>query len=199
MAGNDGIDARIDHLSPIGARIVKFNQPSAYHALVVKGQGNLDARAILENLKPADLLSAPIVDHDAAAGVLAGLWLWHDWLDESHRICQAIETPTGSFWHAIMHRREGDFSNSKYWFARVVDHPAYPSIANIADAVLDPLPVDNAWVRLTHGGWRPERFVDLVESAHDAADNPRLPVLVNLQQLEGRMLFDYGVRTAVGK
>ena len=53
---------------------------------------------------------------DMAQACLAGLWLYHDFLDESHSISQEIATSTGSFWHGIMHRREPDPSNAKYWF-----------------------------------------------------------------------------------
>jgi hypothetical protein len=32
--------------------------------------------------------------------MLSGLWLWHDFLDRSHEISQAVHTASGSFWHA---------------------------------------------------------------------------------------------------
>ena len=64
-----------------------------------------------------------VVDHDMAACCLSALWLRNDFLDESHQISQSIETATGSYWHGIMHRREPDFSNAKYWFRRVGSHP----------------------------------------------------------------------------
>jgi hypothetical protein len=68
-----------------------------------------------------DSLFAPreVVDRSMAACCISGLWLWHNYLDESHKICQEIETSAGSAWHGLMHRREGDFGNANYWFARV--------------------------------------------------------------------------------
>jgi hypothetical protein len=61
----------------------------------------------------------------------AGLLLFNDDLDPAHDIVQNIETATGSFWHAIVHRREGDFSNARYWWNRTGSHPAFDEIFDI--------------------------------------------------------------------
>ncbi|MGV3486637.1 MAG: hypothetical protein ACO1RT_19625 [Planctomycetaceae bacterium] len=53
----------------------------------------------------------------------SALWLLAGDLDVSHTISQSLETPDGSLLHAIMHRREGDFSNAKYWLRRASNHP----------------------------------------------------------------------------
>jgi len=50
--------------------------------------------------------------------VQAAIWYYVDDLDRSHNISQNIEGPEGAFWHGLMHRREGDFWNAKYWFRR---------------------------------------------------------------------------------
>ncbi len=60
---------------------------------------------------------------------LSALWLLAGELDRSHSLSQAVEATSGSYWHGIMHRREGDFWNSKYWFRRVGAHPVLQQLA----------------------------------------------------------------------
>lgn len=64
----------------------------------------------------------------ARPALQAGLWLYVDELDRSHTISQGMDNPTGCYWHGIMHRREGDFSNAHYWFNRTGSHPAMASL-----------------------------------------------------------------------
>jgi len=59
----------------------------------------------------------------------SGLWLLCGELDLSHSISQNDGSAEGSFWHGIMHRREGDFGNSKYWFGRVGHHSVHSDLA----------------------------------------------------------------------
>lgn len=42
----------------------------------------------------------------------AGYW------DQAHDLCQKIPDPAGSWIHAWLHRKEGDYGNACYWYAR---------------------------------------------------------------------------------
>jgi hypothetical protein len=76
------------------------------------GSPNRAARPKLAALTAATLLAPHAVgDADMARACLAALWLYHDFLDESHTISQDVATTTGSYWHGIMHRREPDAGN----------------------------------------------------------------------------------------
>jgi hypothetical protein len=158
-------------LSP-RAREIHAADPGAYSRLVVTGAAPSRARGLLAGVTPDQLLSVPVKDRAAADALLAGLWLWHDALDESHAISQGIETPAGSFWHAIMHRREGDFSNAKYWYARCHNHPALPD--------------------------DPGSLVDLVARVHRDPAHPEHARAVELQRQEWGALFEHCVRAAAG-
>ena len=111
----------------------------------------------------ASMVRSPLI---ASRPVLAaGLWLYVDQLDRSHTISQAIENPTGAFWHGIMHRREGDFWNSHYWFRHVGSHPAMKMIE----------------------GYDPHKFIDEAEAAQQKGETP--VKLIELQRREWMQLF----------
>src|SRR5262249_42314122 len=64
-------------------------------------------RSAGEQLRAASMagLFAPAAVRDRTMGnaCLSGLWLWFNYLDESHSLSQEIHTIEGSFWHGIMH------------------------------------------------------------------------------------------------
>lgn len=105
----------------------------------------------LPNRSPADV--------GAARACEAALWLLAGDPDRSHEISQSIESADGSFWHGVMHRREGDFSNAKYWFRRA---GSYPALARIREAIAaDPL----AGALSGEGAWDAVGFVDQCQQA----------------------------------
>jgi len=128
---------------------------------------------------------APLVvrDREMALCCLAGLWLYHDFLDEAHKRAQEIETASGSFWHAIMHRREPDPNNSKYWWRRVGNHPVLKTLSERA-----------AGLRFEFT--TPFAFVDLVERVRGTGSD--LETLARqVQQVEWELLFDHCYRSAI--
>ena len=108
---------------------------------------------------------------------MAGLWLYFDFLDESHQISQDIETPDGSYWHAIMHRREPDADNSKYWWRRIGRHPVLDSLREHAPSV--------GYTFTT-----PAAFVDHCEHVRDTR-SPDEETAQRVQLLEWQLLFDW--------
>lgn len=96
-----------------------------------------------------DSLVTDAIAGDARDYFRSALWLLAGDLDRSHTISQDMPSAEGSFWHGIMHRRENDFSNAKYWFRRVGNHAAFAQISRLHPGVYDD----------------PMSFIDCVEAA----------------------------------
>lgn len=135
---------------------------------------------------------------DASVACRAGLLQMHDFLEESHRFAQSIEgrgrLHDGDYWHAIMHRREPDFSNSKYWFRRVGAHPVFDGLGPVADALLAQaaFPSASEWrSTLCGSGWDPLAFVDLCQEALSTGDRDLISVAKQIQQAEMECLLGH--------
>ena len=153
----------------------------------------------LQQLTTRELLGdRPAADSQMAACCLAGLWLWYDYLDESHSISQGISSTSGSYWHGIMHRREPDYPNSKYWFRRVGDHPIFPRLRDAAaELVSATAPNCGADDLVSQAEWDPFRFVDLCQHASGTATALE-ELCRRIARIEWYLLFDFCWNRAMG-
>jgi hypothetical protein len=174
----------------------------------------------LRATKPQDVFGgAPTRDDRMASAVFAGLYLLADDLNRSHEISQEIATPTGSYWHGIMHRREPDYGNAKYWFHRVGRHPVYDEVAVAAQEFFAEHAGELAGAAdktefLRAKVWNAESFVDLCATAAKKAARGRLSESASpqsevrvwgleklcrrIQRRECELLLDYCYRQALG-
>lgn len=142
----------------------------------------------------------------AVIAVMAGLHLCNDHLDVSHSFAQLIEQDaTGAYWHGIMHRMEGDFSNGKYWFYQAGKHPAMQASAErIALALRDDLNPEAAppgRIRQhmldfrDQSAWSPSVFTDVVQWQQGRALDPEFrSMLERIQAIEARVLLSETLR-----
>lgn len=140
-----------------------------------------------------------IADDSMANCCLSGLWLHHDFLDESHDFSQEIHNASGSYWHGIMHRREQDYSNAKYWFRKVGDHPVFELLPDqFASAGLsEPANASIAMeIGLDSGSWDSYAFVDACQQVAGSGSESE-SFCRELAWLEWQTLFQFCYDRAV--
>jgi hypothetical protein len=163
------------------------------------------AEGLFKKLVPADILDRdvwrrvrdaddatitgglPIGDHKIFRLVRGGLLYAMDDLDGCHHFFQDEPSDLGSYWHGMMHRREGDFDNARYWFRRAGSQPFFDNLHSHA-AQFSP----DAAKQLS---WDPYLFTGQCEQAKFGAED-ELGELPRLQRVEFDIVFDYTWRQA---
>ena len=167
--------------------------PQIAQLLDRRSDGSVPVADVLLVLEVFDFATAvapnPVADTEMALACESGLWLRHHFLDRSHDISQQIHSSTGSFWHGIMHRLEGDFENAKYWFRKVGVHPIFPSLASAAHTINPDCFVDA-------NDWDPYDFID--RCAATAGQDTTDLTLQEVASAEWELLFAHCFQQALG-
>lgn len=135
--------------------------------------------------------------HDGPEGLLsaqawkASLHLWNDNLDAAHALVEHMNTPTGAALHGIVHQRERDFDNAKYWFHLAGDHPAFHSLQSRTAGFLQQQkfpagPLRDVFSKMaSQGSWNPYLFISAIAIQEDRiGDDAARTLLENIQVLE---------------
>jgi len=119
--------------------------------------------------------------------IQSALYLCFDCFDEAHNIAQDHDGLIGNWLHAILHRREPDAGNSKYWYARIKISPKISQgIGGEALKILRAHPskeLESFQKKLSKSGeWAPEAFVDLCDKIRQ--EDSALPAYQALAQIQ---------------
>ncbi|CAN7649000.1 hypothetical protein LJR153_004996 [Paenibacillus sp. LjRoot153] len=166
----------------------------------------MDAR--IEELSTALITEGSPEQQPYGLAIKAGLFLLNESLDKSHDISQEITNPTGSYWHALMHRMEGDYSNAKYWFNDVGHHPIFSNLIQcVRDnlSLKDFMELENEALRhklevlVTSPVWNPYVFIDVIEIQVSLVQNPTVDSwLRQIQRSEMQLLLQFCYEQSCG-
>lgn len=141
-----------------------------------------------QSLDPTALLPPEVSPNSSAQlACWSAVLLWVDDLDSSHEVSQSMPGREGSYWHGIMHRREPDYSNAKYWFRKVGSHPIH---ADLTQWVTAHVACNEVTDELDLKAWSPDRFVDLCH-AKAASQGEMREALKAIAAAEWFLLFNH--------
>jgi len=124
----------------------------------------------------------PIGNPQMFALVRGGLFYALDAIHDAHAIFQDAKGDLGSYWHGMMHRREGDFDNARYWFRRAGALSFFGDLHRTASA--------HSALMARQSNWDPYVFTGECEQAR-FGETGSLTELAALQRAEFEALFDY--------
>lgn len=120
----------------------------------------------------------------------AGLYQWYDALEVSHNYSQDAQhdgiNRAADYWHGIMHRREPDDSNAKYWYRHVGDHPVYRPLLKYARSISSEM--------IQSSAWEPFAFVDFCSKCRKGMESS--PVAEKIQAVEMVLLMKQTMQDA---
>ena len=120
--------------------------------------------------------------------VRAGLFYYHNALDDSHKQAALDEGDLAAYWHGMVHRREGDFENARYWMRRAGEQPVFQEMQGRAS--------DGAPHMGRQSNWDPFLFIHLCEQ-YRYGETDYKKEIGHLQRTEFAVMFDYVWRRCV--
>lgn len=132
------------------------------------------------------LLNGRAVKHPGL--IRGGLLYAIDAIDAAHAFFQDDPSDLGSYCHGMLHRREGDFDNARYWFRRA---GRLPFFANLHAAACE-----HSATMARQDSWDAYLLTGLCEQAK-FGDTEIAPECVKLQLCEFEGVFDYCWRQTV--
>jgi hypothetical protein len=121
---------------------------------------------------------------------MAGLWFYFDCFDDAHQLADSRENQDAYYWHAMVHRREGDSGNAAYWFRKTGTHPIFQPLATEAASIVRKFP--GAEFRVAK--WDPYAFVMFYERAQEQPASEQEQAAMQIQRAEWQLLFDHCAR-----
>lgn len=130
---------------------------------------------------------------DTALRLRAVAFLYHDHHDPAHDLVQDLSDGDGALIHAVLHRREPDYWNAKYWFRQADMHPVYLALGRrIVSPTPDPDRQALARKLTLPGAFDPFAFVDLCEQMErQTAQDPTVRWLRQVQHSEFEELVNH--------
>ena len=114
------------------------------------------------------------------------LWLRIGAMDPAHGMVQDATSGLGAYIHGVLHRMEGDWWNSKYWFRQVGDGALVSQITGEIERL--------AQESVELVGWRPlapAAFVDACEAVYSQKSNGKSKSKDELRMLEVQASFEW--------
>jgi len=151
---------------------------------------DISDRDVWRRLKQADdatIAGGAIGAPREFAVVRGGLLYALDDLAGCHEFFQSTADDLVGYWHGMMHRREADFDNARYWFRRAGTLPFFDTLHSRAAEVSPEMAKQMSW--------DPYLFTKACEQHRFGADSEE-GSLARLQKAEFDVVFDYSWRQA---
>jgi len=148
----------------MGKELFFYPAPPGLPAPVHPSRGESDTAQMIQTSNWREILNI----RDDTLVRAGAIWLY-GFLHEAHEIVQENRSVEGSYWHGLVHRSEGDFSNALYWFDRVGRHDIFPMLRAEVQAIEDSDDRSKEALKLLLRGseWDPGCFVELCQQAYN--------------------------------